>query len=103
MKIRKWLIAPNEGGGVRGLGRTIYQGNLNIVPLVFSFVAPLTCFLLCKNRPLFRKGTTLLPMPQFTLYTFVTRGFSIDTSTQPMTLTDVGDSSAVFYKVEDAQ
>ena len=36
-------------------------------------------------------------------YTFVTRGFSIDTSTQPMTLTDVGDSSAVFYKVEDAQ
>ena len=42
-------------------------------------------------------------MPQFTLYTFVTRGFSIDTSTQPMTLTDVGDSSAVFYKVEDAQ
>lgn len=36
-------------------------------------------------------------------YTFVTRGFSIDTSTQPMTLTEVSDSSAIFYKVESTQ
>ncbi len=33
-------------------------------------------------------------------YTFVTRGFHIDTSASPMTLTEVSNEESVFVKVE---